>query len=125
MGESDLQRSLVSHCLGMIVQLNMSTTIAKQYALQSGMWLYPGESAWHFLRVGIAESEDIKLRNGKRLRGFGSVPVQVTIGSTSWNTSLFPDSKSGTYLLPVKAAIRRREGLYDGDRVSFMLRLVD
>ena len=50
-------------------------------------------------------------------RAFGSVPVCVTIGASSWRTSLFTDAKSASYLLPVKAAIRARERLAPGDEV--------
>jgi hypothetical protein len=44
--------------------------------------------------------------------------VEVTVGSTTWRTSLFPDTKRATYLLPVKKAVRTAEGLADGTRVD-------
>ena len=48
--------------------------------------------------------------------GFGSIKVLVTIGNTTWNTSLFPDSKRKTFILPVKKEVRRAENLAEGDR---------
>ncbi len=57
-------------------------------------------------------------------RGFGSVRVEATIGKTSWKTSIFPDSRSGTYLLPLKASVRRAEDLVDGDEITFALSVV-
>ncbi len=85
------------------------------------LWVWPGSTAqWRFVTVPKAEStvlkEKVKLKNG-----FGSIRVRVTVGKTSWDTSVFPDSKSGTYLLPVKASVRRAEGLDDGDSVSVSL----
>jgi hypothetical protein len=50
-------------------------------------------------------------------RGFGSLPVVVTLGSTCWRTSIFPDSKAGAYLLPLKAEVRRRENIRNGSTV--------
>ena len=50
--------------------------------------------------------------------GFGSVRVQATIGQTTWATSIFPDTKSSSYLLPVKAAVRREAGIEEGDAVA-------
>jgi hypothetical protein len=58
-------------------------------------------------------------------RGFGSVRVAATIGGTSWRTSIFPDSKTGTYLLPVKEAVRMAEQLDAGDVVRAQLQLSD
>ena len=46
---------------------------------------------------------------GKNRRGFGSIPVIVKLGKTEWKTSIFPDSKSGTFLLPLKAQVRKKE----------------
>ena len=42
-------------------------------------------------------------------------------GKTTWKTSIFPDKKSGTYLLPLKADVRRREGIGAGDRITSSL----
>ena len=66
-------------------------------------------------------SEEIKEKHTRVRRGFGSVRVKVTIGKTSWKTSIFPDKRSGTYLLPLKAAARRAEGLAEGDTIAFTL----
>jgi Domain of unknown function (DUF1905) len=56
-----------------------------------------------------------------RAAGFGSVRVQVRIGETVWVTSVFPEKVSGSYLLPVKKAVRAEEGIDDGDRVKVWL----
>ncbi len=94
------------------------------YKLKSEVWLYPGESAnWHFISVPKRESEEIKKNFAKNQRGWGSLPVMVTIGKTSWKTSIFPDKKSGTFLLPLKADVRKKEGIYKGDKISFTLEI--
>jgi len=84
------------------------------------LWRWSGESAWHFLTVPEAVSDDIASRVEPG-PGFGSVKVEVTVGATTWSTSVFPDSKSGRYVLPVKAAVRRRERIEDGDEVDVHL----
>lgn len=89
------------------------------------MWLYPGESAsWHFLTVPKKESEEIKKTHGARAKGWGSLPVEVHIGKSVWTTSIFPDKRSGTYLLPLKAKIRGEEGIFEGDKVTFTITVV-
>jgi hypothetical protein len=85
------------------------------YRFQSEVWLYPGESAnWHFVSVPKKETQAIDKRFKSLKRGWGSLPVRATIGKTSWTTSIFPDKKSSTYLLPLKADVRRREDIRAG-----------
>ena len=71
--------------------------------------------AWYFVSTTRAQGAEIKAQRGVR-PGFGSVRVTARIGRSTWATSLFP-SKEGHFLLPVKAAVRKREGLDDGDFV--------
>jgi hypothetical protein len=87
----------------------------------SEVWLYPGTSAWHFAGVPKLISKSIKESNTNKTRGFGSIPVAVTIGKTTWKTSIFPDKTSGTYLLPVKADVRKKESIQAGDKVGITL----
>lgn len=89
------------------------------------LWLHPGADAWHFLRVPPEISDDISDLSAGPRRGFGSVRVAVTVGGTSWRTSVFPDSRQGTYLLPVKKEVRKAERLTAGDAVRTRLELID
>jgi Domain of unknown function (DUF1905) len=45
--------------------------------------------------------------------------VTAQIGATGWTTSLFP--KDGRYVVPVKAWVRKAEGLELGDPVTVRL----
>jgi len=84
------------------------------YAFDAEVWEYPGSGAWHFVSLPEEHADEIEFRFGGRAGGFGSLKVRVTVGATSWHTSIFPDSKRATYVLPVKKAVRRAEGLADG-----------
>ncbi|NLT56574.1 MAG: DUF1905 domain-containing protein [Actinomycetales bacterium] len=89
------------------------------------LWRHPGDDGWHFVSVPPETSDDLTdLSQGIR-RGFGSVRVSVTVGGTTWRTSVFPDRRSGTYLLPMKRAVRDAERLRPGDDVPVRLELVD
>ena len=87
------------------------------------LWLYPGKGGWHFVTLPIEIADEIRARTAAQRRGFGSVRVKVTLGKTNWETSVFPDTKSSSYVLPVKAEARRREGVEDGDTVTVALEL--
>lgn len=92
------------------------------YQVTAKVWLWPGEmAAWHFVHIDEKQSAILKAKHAKVKRGFGSIPVTVTLGKTKWKTSIFPDKRSGTYLLPLKASVRRAEGIAAGDTISFTL----
>ena len=95
------------------------------FEFDAEVWLYESAAAWHFITVPPDVSDEIDDATGDRKAGFGSVRVRVTIGSTTWTTSLFPDSKRGAYLLPVKKEVRRREDLAPGSRVAVVLTIRD
>lgn len=88
------------------------------------LWLHDGEAAWCFVMLPADVSDDIADRTDGSRRGFGSVRVRVTVGGTSWETSVFPDSKRGAYRLPVKKEGRRREALKTGDLLSVDLEVL-
>lgn len=95
----------------------------RTYKFKSDVWLYPGNAAWHFITVPEKESKDIKNKFGANARGWGSIPVCVILGKSEWTTSIFPDRKSGTYLLPLKAEVRKREGIKSGDDVNLSIHI--
>lgn len=84
-----------------------------EFTFSAALWRWQGEAAWHFVSLPAEVSDEIEERFG-RSGGFGSVRVRVHIGASTWSTSLFPDSRSKTYLLPIKKAIRSQEDLEEG-----------
>lgn len=87
------------------------------------MWRYPGAGGWYFLTLPERISEEIQAVTGMFRKAFGSVPVVATIGKTSWSTSIFPEKKSHTYVLPLKADVRKKEGLEAGDTVKVRIQV--
>ena len=76
---------------------------------------------WFFLTVEGQAAMEVRYAALGRTGGFGSVRVTARIGGTEWRTSLFPDRKSGGYVLPLKAEVRRRECLEAGQDVMVAL----
>lgn len=95
--------------------------MAAAYKLRSKVVPYPGMGGWFFLYVDKKQAAVIREKHAHVKKGFGSIRVRATIGKTTWDTSIFPDKRSGTYVLPLKAAVRRAEGLDGGDAVTFVL----
>ncbi len=88
------------------------------------LWEHSGEGGWHFLTLPPEVGDDLREEPTGPRRGFGSLRVRVTVGASAWDTSIFP-SKDGSYVLPVKAAVRRAEDLAEGDVVEVELFLRD
>lgn len=84
-----------------------------QFTFTAQVWLHDGGS-WHFVALPEDDADVIEEMFGADAGGFGSVRVEVTIGATVWRTSLFPDSKRKTYVLPIKKSVRLSEGLCAG-----------
>ena len=82
----------------------------------------PGPS-WRFARLPVDVADDIR-GGAPPANGWGSVKVDVSVGSTTWSTSVFPEKASGSFVLPVKASVRKSEGIDDGDVVRFRLQRV-
>lgn len=80
-----------------------------------------GPSPFYFVTVPDEQSAAIEAVSSLVTYGWGAIPVQATIGATDFTTSLFP--KGDLYLVPVKDAVRRAEGLALGDEVAVRLRL--
>ncbi len=92
--------------------------MSARYEFTAKLWRHDGAAAWHFVTVPVDVSARIKTLAGGMMNAFGSLRVKVSIGKLSWKTSLFMDSKRGAFLLPVKADVRRKTGISDGDEVE-------
>ena len=92
-------------------------------AFRAELRQYEGPGAWYFVSLPPDIADDIRAKFGPQASGFGSVKVEVAVGSTRWATSLFPDSTRGTYLLPIKKAVRVAENLEPGDMATVNLRI--
>ncbi len=83
------------------------------------IWYWRGPSPFHFVTVPDDESDELHAIADAVTYGWGMVPVNATIGRTSWTTALWP--KDGRYIVPLKNSVRKAEGLVIGDTVGVKL----
>ena len=95
------------------------------YLFDAETWLWDARQSdsWVFASLPEEASAEIREVAGAFPRGFGSVRVTVTLGETVWKTSIFPDAKAGVYVLPLKKAVRKAEGVAAGDTVTVRVEL--
>lgn len=86
------------------------------HRFEATLWKHDGDAPWRFVTVPEEIADDIEAT--AEPKAFGSVPVTVRLGESTWQTSLFPDRQSGSYVLPIKRSIRVAESIANGDTVT-------
>lgn len=92
------------------------------YRLTGAPWRYEGQAAWVFVTLPKRQATEIRTMFAGLARG-ASLPCTVTVGGTTWRTSIFADAKSGSYVLPLKASVRKAEGITEGKRLAYVLQV--
>lgn len=86
------------------------------FNFEAEIWLYDGPAAWHFVTLPKDLAKVINELFADQKRGFGSLPLEVTIDIVTWQTSMF--TSDGTFILPIKKAILKEANLAAGDKVE-------
>ena len=93
------------------------------FAFTAELWRWK-DGSWFFVTLPLDVATDLRMESGPP-RGFGSVRVDVSLGPSVWRTSVFPDTETGSFVLPVKKAVRVAASVDEGDACAVTLRLVD
>lgn len=83
------------------------------------VWVWDGPAAWYFVTVPAEQCAALLDAAEDGSPGWGMVGVSARIGGTSWTTSAYPHE--GRYVVPVKAGVRKNEGIEVGDVVTVRL----
>jgi hypothetical protein len=96
------------------------------FELQTELWRWtpepPAKGAWHFVTITGEAADAIRALGFERralggARGFGSVRMRASVEGVAFESSAFPQSKGDGYVLPVKAEVRKKAGVGEGDLV--------
>ena len=91
------------------------------FKIRGDIFEWRGPSPFHFVRISTKVGAIIKSQATLLSYGWGVIPVHGRVGKTEFSTALFP--KDGSYLIPIKDALRRDEDLEIGDTVTIHLNL--
>ncbi len=78
------------------------------------------KASWVFAQLPEEDAEEIRDIVPDR-NGFGSIKVRARIAGTEWATSIFPDSSTNSFVLPIKKPVRKATGVDVGDVVEIEL----
>jgi Domain of unknown function (DUF1905) len=115
---------------------NWGCEMAETFTATTTLWIWTTEKApasWHFITISgdvadaiqvTAVMHRLETTGGARKRGWGAIKVRAQIGDSIWDTSMFPAKAAGGWMLPVKAAVRKAQGLLAGDNVTVSVTLL-
>ncbi|EAR00989.1 hypothetical protein FB2170_09466 [Maribacter sp. HTCC2170] len=75
------------------------------------MWQHQSPGGWHFVSLPMDLANEIRKNIGWQEEGWGRLKAMAKIGDNKWQTAIWYDTKKRTYLLPIKAEIRKKEAL--------------
>jgi hypothetical protein len=93
--------------------------IEVQFDFAGALFVWRGPAPYHFIALPDEVAGEVHGLAPLVTYGWGVIPVTAIIGDTEFTTSLFP--RDAGYLLPVKDAVRKAEGLADGDEIAVLL----
>lgn len=82
-----------------------------KYEFAAPVWQYDGTAAWHFVSLPKEMATEIRGNFQWQEEGWGRLKAAVKIGNSTWDSAIWFDSNQKTYLLPLKAEIRRKENI--------------
>lgn len=97
----------------------------KSFKFKAKVSMYQGDSPWYFVTLPKKTADEINYYFAHVKRGWGSLPVKATIYETIWKTSIFPDTKIQSHILPLKKGVRKNLGINAGNSVNFSLTISD
>ena len=85
------------------------------------IWFWRGPAPWYFVTVSDEHYEALKETCERVTYGWGMIPVKAKVGGTVWETAMF--HKDNSYIVPIKASVRKAENLNEDDIVDVRLEI--
>ena len=89
------------------------------YQVKAKVLRFDGYAAWHYAEIPKQIYTEMLGESLVFKRGFGSIPVRVTLGDTVWETSIFPIG-GGKYMIAIKAMVRKKENISEGEQITIL-----
>lgn len=74
-------------------------------------WQHSGAGGWVFVALPEKMAKEIRTLFRDQEQGWGRLTATAKIGDTEWKSAIWFDTKRNTYLLPLKANVRKLENI--------------
>ncbi len=85
--------------------MQRSTKNEIKYEFSAKTWL----NTWLFVSLPKAMASEIRENLQWQEEGWGRMKARAKIGESEWETAIWFDTKHDTYILPLKAEIKKKE----------------
>jgi hypothetical protein len=92
-----------------------------EFTFDAEIIYWRGPAPYFYVPVPRDQADEIRAASKLVSYGWGVIPVEATVRGVTFTTSLFP--KDGTYLLPLKDAVRKPTGVTAGDVIRVEMTL--
>lgn len=82
-----------------------------KYPFSAEVWRHSSPGGWYFVSLPNNLAKEIREHLKWQEEGWGRLKVVAKIEDSEWETAIWFDTKMDTYLLPLKAEIRKKEQL--------------
>lgn len=82
-----------------------------KYEYVANMWQHQSPGGWYFVSLPKSLSKEIRENLKWQEEGWGRMKVAAQIKDLTWETAIWFDTKMDTYILPIKAEIRKKKSL--------------
>jgi hypothetical protein len=94
-----------------------------RYSFKAKVWRHSGTSGWFFITLPKGLSKKIRATHALSEEGWGRLKAKAKVGSSKWDTAIWYDTRFESYLLPLKAAIRKSEAIVAGQGIRIDLKI--
>jgi hypothetical protein len=94
-----------------------------KHTFRAKVWKHSGASGWFFVTLPKGLSKKIRATHALSEEGWGRLKAKAKVGSSKWDTAIWYDTRFKSYLLPLKAAIRKREDIVAGQSTRIDLQI--
>jgi len=92
-----------------------------KYQFSAKLWRHAPEGGWYFVTIPKEISKEIRTHLQWQEEGWGRMKASATIKDHKWNTSIWFDTKTKNYVLPIKAEVRKKLAIKIDDLLNLSI----
>lgn len=92
-----------------------------KYEFSARTWQHSPPGGWHFVSLPADMAKEIRENFGWQEEGWGRLKATAEIGISVWKTAIWFDTKHQTYILPLKAEIRKKEEIEPDKNIKIII----
>ena len=89
-----------------------------KYDFSAKLWQHNSPGGWFFVTLPESVSKEIRENLGWQEEGWGRMKASVELRNITWDSAIWYDKKMNSYMLPIKADIRKKTGVLLDEEIN-------